>query len=35
MCIEEYIISVYCILDDLVKKISGKAQEKGRAHQAD
>ena len=35
MCIEEYIISVHCIPDDLVKKISGKAREKGQAHQAD
>lgn len=30
MCIEEYIISVYCILDDLVKKNPEKLRKRGR-----
>ena len=30
MCIEEYIISVYCILDDLVKKYPEKLRKRGR-----
>ena len=30
MCIEEYIISVYCIPDDLVKKYPEKLGKRGR-----
>ena len=30
MCIEEYIISVYCIPDDLVKKYPEKLWKRGR-----
>ena len=30
ICIEEYIISVYCIPDDLVKKYPEKLRQRGR-----
>lgn len=29
MCIEEYIISVHCIPDDLMKKLAGKLRQRG------